>query len=221
MGSPDIRQINGMGGGTSVTSKVYIISKSLEDNVDIDYLFAQVEVDREYVDFEPTCGNMLSAIGPFSIEEGLVRACREQTNVTVRSINTGSLTNLVVPTPKGKVIYSENFRIDGVPSKGSQFVQNSENSKEKKTGSLFPTNEFTDLIDNVHTTCIDLVNPIVLALAKDFSIEGNETFTPIQLNKNTKLLSKIEKIRKLAAFRDRMGDVGGKCTQICLTIKEY
>ena len=81
MGSPDIRQINGMGGGTSVTSKVCIISRSLETEVDIDYLFAQVEVDRTYVDFEPTCGNMLSAVGPFAIEEGLVKASNVKTKV--------------------------------------------------------------------------------------------------------------------------------------------
>ena len=112
MGSPDIRQINGIGGGTSVTSKVCIISKSLEKNVDINY-FAQVEVDRKHVDYAPTCGNMLSALGPFAIE-GLVETRNKITQVNVKSINTDALITLDVPTPNGKLKYSGDFKIDGV-----------------------------------------------------------------------------------------------------------
>ena len=124
MGSPDVRQINGLGGGTSVTSKVCIISKSLEKNVDIDYFFAQVEVDRKHVDYAPTCGNMLSALGPFAIEEGLVEIGNKITQVNVRSINTNALITLDVPTPNRKLKYFGDYKIDGVPGTGSQILMN-------------------------------------------------------------------------------------------------
>ena len=208
MGSPDVRQINGMGGGTSVTSKVCIISRSLETEVDIDYLFAQVEVDRAYVDFEPTCGNMLSAVGPFAIEEGLVKASNVKTKVCVRSINTGSLINLVVPTPNSKVVYKGNFIIDGVPSSGAPILLKFSELEGVKTGKIFPTNEYITKIEGIDVTCIDLGNPMVLALAKDFLIKGNETFK--ELNENKTLFKKIEKIRKIAAMKMGMGDIIGK-----------
>mgnify|MGYP001173359974 CR=1 FL=1 len=208
MGSPDIRQINGMGGGTSVTSKVCIISKSFEKDVDIDYLFAQVEVDRAYVDFEPTCGNMLSAVGPFAIEEGLVKPFDGQTRVRVRSVNTGSLTNLDILTPNSKVIYNGNYKIDGVPFKGAPVLLNFLELEGVKTGKLFPTNEFVTKIDDICVTCIDLGNPMVLALAKDFSIKGNESYEELNLNRD--LFKRIEEIRKTAALKMGMGDVTGK-----------
>ncbi len=208
MGSPDIRQINGMGGGTSVTSKVCIISKSIEKNVDIDYLFAQVEVERKHVDFEPTCGNMLSAVGPFAIEEGLVRAKDGKTNVCVRSVNTGSLINLLIPTPRNKVIYSGNYIIDGVPSKGAPILLKFSNLEGNNTGKLFPTNQYITKIDDLNVTCIDFGNPMILGLAEDFSIKGDESAD--DLNSNKKLFVKIEKIRKEAALKMGLGDVTGK-----------
>ena len=99
MGSPDTRQINGMGGGTSVTSKVCIISKSHEIGIDIDYFFAQVVVDQAIVDYGPTCGNMLSAVGPYSIEQGLIDAKTDNTKIIIRAVNTGSIIEATVPTP--------------------------------------------------------------------------------------------------------------------------
>ena len=208
MGSPDLRQIDGMGGGTSVTSKVCIISKSLKSDVDIDYLFAQVEVDRNYVDFEPTCGNMLSAVGPFAIEEGLVKPSKQNTEICVRSVNTNSLIKLSVPTPNGKVVYDGNFKIDGVPTTGSPILLNFLELEGVKTGKLFPTNEFTSIINGIKVTCIDLGNPMVLGQAKDFLINGDETSN--KLSENTALFRKIESIRKIAAIRMGMGDVSGK-----------
>ena len=208
MGSPDIRQINGMGGGTSVTSKVCIISKSLESEVDIDYLFAQVEVDKAYVDFEPTCGNMLSAVGPFAIEEGIVKPSEGETIVCVRSVNTGSLIKLFVPTPNSKVIYSGNYKIDGVPLTGAPILLNFLELEGVKTGKLFPTNEYVTKINNIGVTCIDLGNPMVLALAEDFLIKGNETYEELNFNKD--LFIKIEKTRRIAALKMGLGDVTGK-----------
>ena len=103
MGSPDTRQINGMGGATSVTSKVCIISKSQEIRVDIDYFFAQVVVDQAIVDYGPTCGNMLSAVGPYSIEQGLIDAKIDNTKIIIRAVNTGSIIEATIPTPNKKI----------------------------------------------------------------------------------------------------------------------
>ncbi len=208
MGSPDIRQIDGMGGGTSVTSKVCIISKSLESDVDVDYLFAQVEVDRNYVDFEPTCGNMLSAVGPFAIEEGLVKPSNQNTEICVRSVNTNSLIKLLVPTPNAQVVYDGNFKIDGVPSTGSPILLNFLELEGVKTGKLFPTNEFSTKINDINVTCIDLGNPMVLGQAKDFLINGDEDSK--KLNENKTLFERIEDVRKIAGIKMGMGDVTGK-----------
>ena len=208
MGSPDIRQINGIGGGTSVTSKVCIISKSLEKNVDIDYFFAQVEVDRKHVDYAPTCGNMLSALGPFAIEEGLVETRNEITKVNVKSINTDALITLDVPTPDGKLKYSGDFKIDGVPGTGSQILMNFKNLEGKITGNLFPTGNIVDTFDGVKVTCFDLATSMIICDAKDFNVIGNESSK--ELNHNKQLFDKIEKIRLLAGKKMGMGDVKGK-----------
>ena len=208
MGSPDIRQINGIGGGTSVTSKVCIISKSLEKNVDIDYFFAQVEVDRKHVDYAPTCGNMLSALGPFAIEEGLVETHNEITQVNVKSINTDALITLNVPTPDGKLKYSGDFKIDGVPGTGSQILMNFNNLEGKITGNLFPTGNIVDTFDGLKVTCFDLATSMIICDAKDFNIIGNESSK--ELNHNKQLFDKIEKIRLLAGKKMGMGDVKGK-----------
>ncbi len=208
MGSPDIRQINGIGGGTSVTSKVCIISKSLEKNVDIDYFFAQVEVDRKHVDYAPTCGNMLSALGPFAIEEGLVETRNEITQVNVKSINTDALITLNVPTPDGKLKYLGDFKIDGVPGTGSQILMNFNNLEGKITGNLFPTGNIVDTFNGVKVTCFDLATSMIICDAKDFNIIGNESSK--ELNRNKQLFDKIEKIRLLAGKKMGMGDVKGK-----------
>ena len=208
MGSPDLRQINGLGGGTSVTSKVCIISKSLEKDVDIDYFFAQVEVDRNHVDYAPTCGNMLSALGPFAIEEGLVETSNEITKVNVKSINTNALITLDVPTPDRKLKYSGDFKIDGVPGTGSQILMNFKNLEGKITGNLFPTGNTTDTFDGINVTCFDLATSMMICDAKEFNILGNENSK--ELNNNKKLLDRIEQIRLLAGIKMGMGDVGGK-----------
>ena len=208
MGSPDIRQINGIGGGTSVTSKVCIISKSLEKNVDIDYFFAQVEVDRKHVDYAPTCGNMLSALGPFAIEEGLVKTCNEITQVNVKSINTDALITLDVPTPDGKLKYSGDFKIYGVPGTGSQILMNFKNLEGKTTGNLFPTGNTIDTFDGINVTCFDLATSMMICDAREFNILGNENSK--ELNNNKKLLDRIEQIRLIAGMKMGMGDVRGK-----------
>ena len=208
MGSPDVRQINGLGGGTSVTSKVCIISKSLEKNVDIDYFFAQVEVDRKHVDYAPTCGNMLSALGPFAIEEGLVEIINEITQVNVRSINTNALITLDVPTPDGKLKYFGDYKIDGVPGTGSKILMNFKYLEGKTTGNLFPTGDLIDTFDGINVTCFDLATSMIVCNAREFNILGNENSK--ELNNNKQLLDRIEQIRLLAGKKMGMGNVKGK-----------
>ena len=208
MGSPDTRQINGMGGATSVTNKVCIISKSEVANVDIDYFFAQVLVDEAKVDYGPTCGNMLSAVGPFAIEQGLIEANEASTKIVIRSVNTGSIIDATIPTPSKSVTYSGDYKIAGVPGVGSPILLKFKNIVGGTTGKLLPTGNRTAIIKGIEVTCLDVSMPIVMANANDFDIEGNETASA--LNANNNLLKKIEEIRLLAALEMGMGNVNGK-----------
>ena len=208
MGSPDLRQINGMGGATSVTSKVCIISKSTQKNVDIDYLFAQVIIDKAKVDYGPTCGNMLSAVGPFSIENGFIDADEGETKIIIRSVNTGSIIEAVVPTPNKKIKYMGDFEIDGVPGKGAPILLKFKNLVGGATGKMLPTGKPNITVKGIEVTCLDISMPIVMAKADDFGISGNETSN--ELNKNLELLKKIEEIRVIAGAQMGLGDVSGK-----------
>ena len=208
MGSPDTRQINGMGGATSVTSKVCVVSKSDLKNVDIDYFFAQVSVDDAIVDYGPTCGNMLSAVGPFAIERGMVEAKVPKTTIVIRSVNTGSIIEADIQTPNNKITYSGQFKIAGVPGSGSPILLKFKNIVGGSTGKLLPTSQPTIQIEGIEVTCLDVSMPIVMANASDFGIKGNETSE--DLNDNKSLLEKIEKIRLLAAFEMGMGDARDK-----------
>jgi len=208
MGSPDIRQINGMGGATSVTSKVCIISKSQETGIDIDYFFAQVLVDQASVDYGPTCGNMLSAVGPYSIEQGLIDAKIDNTKIIIRAVNTGSIIEANIPTPNKKIVYSGNYKIAGVPGEGAAILLKFKNLVGGITGTLLPAHNTIITIDDIEVTCLDVSMPIVMANAIDFGIKGNES--SVELNSNESLLKKIEKIRLLAALKMGMGDVSGK-----------
>ena len=208
MGSPDTRQINGMGGATSVTSKVCIISKSQEIGVDIDYFFAQVVVDQALVDYGPTCGNMLSAVGPYSIEQGLIEAETDNTKIIIRAVNTGSIIEATIPTPNKKILYSGNYKVAGVPGEGAAILLKFKNLVGGVTGKLLPATKTIITINDIEVTCLDVSMPMVMANAIDFGIKGNET--SLQLNSNESLLKKIEKIRLLAALKMGMGDVSGK-----------
>ena len=208
MGSPDLRQINGMGGATSVTSKVCIISKSTLKNVDIDYLFAQVIIDKAKVDYGPTCGNMLSAVGPFSIENGFIDAKESETKIIIRSVNTGSIIEAVVPTPNKKIKYMGDCEIDGVPGKGAPILLKFKNLVGGATGKMLPTGTPNITVKGIEVTCLDISMPIVMAKAADFGISGNETSN--ELNKNLELLNKIEEIRVIAGEQMGLTDVSGK-----------
>ena len=154
-GSPDPRQVDGVGGTTSVTSKSCILSPSERDDCDIDYLFAQLAVDEAKVDYAPTCGNMLAGVGPYAIETGMIQAQDGETRVRIHQVNTGGLVEAVVPTPGGKVEFEGEFAIDGVPGTAAPILLNFMNVIGARTGKLFPTDEKTETIDGVDVTVIE------------------------------------------------------------------
>lgn len=205
MGSPNDLQINGLGGGSTLTSKVAIISRSARPDCDVDYLFAQVSVNQALVDTRPNCGNMLSAVGPFALEQGLVQANRDETMVRVFNVNTQTVIEAIVKTPDGHVTYEGNTRIDGVPGTSAPVILNFLNAEGSLTGALFPTGSPVDVIDGVAVTCIDVAIPLMIIAAGSLGLEGNET--PQELDSNAGLMRRIEKLRLEAGLRMGLGDV--------------
>ena len=161
MGSPDIRQIDGIGGGDSLTSQVLIVSRAARDNADIDYLFAQVSVVQREVDTTPNCGNMLAAVACFAIERGLVTPVDGITRVRMFNLNTRRLVEARVPTPNKRVTYEGDARIDGVPGTGAGIVLDFVDPAGACTGQLLPTRNAIDWIDGVRVSCIDFAIPVV------------------------------------------------------------
>ena len=205
MGSPHPSQINGLGGGSTLTSKVAIVSRSTHAGCDADYLFAQVSIDKATVDTRPNCGNMLSGIGPFAIEEGLVKAHVGETTVRIFNINTQTIVEATVQTPGGHVNYEGETRIDGVPGTGAPIVLSFLNAEGGVTGSLFPTGSRIDTIDGVEVTCIDIAMPLMVIEAGSLGLKGNER--PDELDTNPALMRRIEQLRLEAGRRMGLGDV--------------
>ncbi|MGO4735789.1 4-oxalomesaconate tautomerase [Bosea sp. 2KB_26] len=208
MGSPHTLQLDGIGGGNSLTSKVAIVGNASRPDADIDYLFAQVAVDRAHVDLGPNCGNMLSAIGPFAIEAGLVPACEGETMVRIYNRNTASLIEAVVQTPGKRVEYDGATAIDGVAGTAAPIKLTFLEAVGSKTGSLLPTGKPRELIDGVPATLIDYATPMLLVRATDFGLAGDEP--PAELDANTALLARLEEIRREAGRRMGLGDVAGR-----------
>ena len=207
MGSPHVLQVDGIGGGNPLTSKVAIISASSEPGADVDYLFGQVSVDREFVDFNPNCGNMLSAVGPFAIEAGLVPAKTGETLVRIFNRNTSGLIEAVVQTPRGVVEYAGNTRIDGVPGTAAPIKLTFLNAMGSKTGALLPSGHGRDIIDGIAVTLIDYAMPMMLVRASDLGLTGYEA--PDELEANAALLARLESLRLEAGLRMGLGDVSG------------
>ena len=205
MGSPDVNQIDGLGGANPVKSKVAIVSKSDEEGIDVDYHFAQVKIDEPIVDTKPSCGNMLVGVGPFSIERGLVEAQEGTTRVVIRDVNTGMKIEELVRTPNKKVSYEGELKIDGVPNKGSPVEVRFIDSIGSKTKKLFPTGNKIDKINCIECSFVDAAMPVVFFRAKDFGITGNESHT--ELNQNQKLIDDMNKIRIELGKRVGFGDV--------------
>jgi len=207
MGSPDTRQIDGLGGADTLTSKVAIVSPSERPGIDVDFLFAQVSIDAAIVDTEPSCGNMLAAVGPFAIERGLVRARADETRVMVFNINTGSRVEAVVRTPRGVITYQGGQSIDGVPGTAAPITLNFMDIVGSKCGALLPTGELQEEIDGIAVTCVDVAMPMVLLPGSELGLSGYETDA---IANDGTLMERLERIRLEAGRRMGLGDVTGK-----------
>ena len=204
MGSPDPRQIDGLGGATTVTSKVAMVSPSQRPGIDVDYRFAQVWLDKAIVDTAPSCGNMLAGVGPFAIERGLVTPDADETRVRIYDVNTGSRIEALVQTPGGTVTYAGDHRIDGVPGTAAPVVLSFSDVVGSKCGAMFPTGAVQEEIGGVAVSCMDVAMPMVMMLAKDLGISG---YDPDEIAGNAMLMRRIENIRLEAGRRMGLGDV--------------
>lgn len=201
MGTPDVKQIDGMGGTVSSTSKIAIISPSEREDVDVNYTFRQVDIVIPRVDASANCGNISSAVGPFSIDEGLVKAVEPITVVRVLNTNTNKVIEEHVRVKDGKAMVHGDEVIKGVPGTGSRIDMYFENPAGSKTGKLFPTGNKRDIFDvpgygEIEVTVLDCSNPMVFIRAIDLGIKGTEL---TELNNNKAVMEHIERIRGIAA----------------------
>lgn len=208
MGSPDLRQIDGMGGADPLTSKVAVVKTSAREGVDVDYLFLQVFVDQPVVTDAQNCGNILAGVGPFAIERGLVAAKGDETPVTIYMENTGQVAVARVATPKGAVTYAGEARIDGVPGTSAPVPLEFKDTAGSSCGALLPTGNVVDVIEGVEVTMIDNGMPCVVMRAADMGIRGDEA--PEELEANAELRAKLEAIRLACGPLMNLGDVTEK-----------
>ena len=215
MGSPDVRQIDGLGGAHPLTSKVAVLSRSARPDADVDYLFLQVVVDRAEVSDSQNCGNILAGVGPWAIENGLVPVAGAATPVRIHMVNTGSTAVAHVPTPQGAVEYEGNTRIDGVPGTAAPIPLEFLDVAGSSCGALLPTGNAIDSVEGVEVTCIDNGMPVIILRAADLGLTGGET--PAQLEANAALVAKVEAIRLKMGPRMNLGDVTRKTVpKVCL-----
>ena len=205
MGSPHEYQVDGIGGANPLTSKVAMISKSMRPDADVDYLFAQVIIDKKIVDTKPNCGNMLVGVGPFAIETGLVSARNRETTVRIFNVNTQALVEAIVQTPGGKVTYEGKASIDGVPGTAAPVGINFKGGIGSVTKKLLPTGKPLDVIDGVEVSCVDVAMPMVLMRAEAFGKTGHESADALDADRE--LFKRMEAIRIKAGVLMGMGDV--------------
>ena len=208
MGSPDIRQIDGMGGANPLTSKVAVISAAERDDYDIDYLFLQVFVDRALVSDAQNCGNILAGVGAFAIERGLVPVSGETTDVRIFMRNTGQVATASIATPDGQVSYDGDEAIDGVPGSAAAVPLVFDDVAGSMCGALLPTGNAMDVVEGIEVTMIDNGMPIVVLRAGDMGISGYET--PAELDSNEDLKARLEVLRLACGQMMNLGDVAGK-----------
>jgi 4-oxalomesaconate tautomerase len=215
MGSPDERQIDGMGGAHPLTSKVAVVGSATRNDADVDYLFLQVVVDAADVRDNQNCGNLLAGVGPFAIEHGLVPAAEGDTLVRIHMVNSGSIAVARIRTPGGIVAYEGDAHIDGVPGTAAPVTLDFLDVAGSVCGALLPTGNTSDMVDGVEVTCIDNGMPVVILRAADFGKSGAET--PQQLESDRQLKQRIEAIRLAVGSRMNLGDVAGKTVpKMCL-----
>jgi 4-oxalomesaconate tautomerase len=205
MGTPDPRQIDGLGGATTLTSKVAVVSASPDPDVDVDYLFLQLGVDQPTVSERQNCGNILAGVGPFAVERGLVPAADGETSVRIRMVNSDSVAVATFPSPGGRVEYRGDVEIAGVPGTAAPVVLDFADTEGSATGALLPTGHVRDTIEGVEVTCVDNGMPVVVALAESFGLTGYESHE--ELAGNAELLARIDAFRRKAAELMGMGDV--------------
>lgn len=204
VGSGHPLNINGIGGGKPVTTKVAMLSKSDTENCDIDYFFAQVSVEDEKVDFKPSCGNILSGVAAASVELGLINPTTSETTVRIRAVNTNARVTATIETPDG-VNYDGHTEVDGVPGSASPVQLQFMDTVGGVTGQFLPTGNTLDTIDGIEVTCMDVAMPMVIAKASSFGLSGYETVE--ELDNNAAFFKRMEAIRIQAGAAMGLGDV--------------
>jgi 2-methylaconitate cis-trans-isomerase PrpF len=202
------RQLDGLGGDATTTSKVAIVGPSAEDDIDVDYLFAQVDPKTGAVDWTPTCGNILAGVGPFAIERGLVPVTGDTTAVRIRLVNTGARVVATIRTPNGAVEYVGDQTIAGVCGSAAPVRLTFTDFAGGTTGALFPTGNRVDHIDGVEVSCVDAGVCAIIMRASDLGLTGAEN--PAEINADEALLRRVERIRRKAGELMGMGDVSGR-----------
>jgi 2-methylaconitate cis-trans-isomerase PrpF/tripartite-type tricarboxylate transporter receptor subunit TctC len=205
IGASDPLQLDGVGGGSTLNSKVAIVSRSSRAGCDLDYLFAQVGVGQRSVDTRPNCGNMLAGVVPFALEQGLIDAGDGTTTARVFNVNTGSRIEVTVQTPGRRITYDGDTRIDGVAGTAAPVYLNFLDAWGAVTGKVFPTGRRIDNINGIEVTCIDAAMPLMIVRARDLGVTGNES--PAELDANADLLLRLESMRLAAGEMMGLGDV--------------
>jgi 4-oxalomesaconate tautomerase len=208
MGSPDKRQIDGLGGANPLTSKVGIVRPSATAGVDLDFLFAQLQPEKDTVDTTPNCGNMLAAVVPFALETGMVRAQGETTTLRVLTLNTDMQCDITVETPGGCVNYEGDAHIDGAPGCSAPITINFLDTAGSVCSGLLPTGQVRDVIDGVAVTCIDNGMPLVIFRADEVGRTGYESVA--ELNADGDLKARVERLRIACGHAMGLGDVSAK-----------
>jgi 2-methylaconitate cis-trans-isomerase PrpF len=193
MGAGNLLEIDGIGGGHPLTSKVAIVSPSRTPGADVDYLFAQVRVDQRVVDTSPNCGNMIAGVGPFAIEAGMVAAQDGTTRVRIFNVNTGKLIEAKVATPGRQVVYDGNASIDGVPGTAAPIHLAFLGAAGSKTGKLLPTGRPLDRVNGIDVSCVDAAMPVVLVRASDLGRTGYEM--PSEFSADRDFMRRLEGLR--------------------------
>lgn len=208
VGPDDKRQIDGLGGADPLTSKVAVVSRSSREDADIEYEFVQVVVGGNTTDRTQNCGNILAGVVPFAIESGMIAATHPETHVNVYMTNSGSICQVIVQTPNGRITYSGDAKIDGVPGTAAPVFCHYKDLAGSVCGELLPTKHLIDEIDGVNVTCIDNGMPVVLVRAEDLECSGYESRD--ELNANEVLKAGLESIRLQAGKLMNLGNVKDK-----------
>jgi 4-oxalomesaconate tautomerase len=208
LGSPDARQIDGIGGATTLTSKVAIVSPSQRPGVDVDYLFAQVEIEAARVDTNPPCGNMMAGVGPFALETGMVKPQGDVSRVRIYHVNIDAKVEAIVQTPGGVVSYDGDTAIDGVPGTSAPIQMNFMDVAGSTCGKLLPTGNPIDVIDGIPVTCMDAAMPVMMLAAESVGKTGYESAAELDADKD--MFARIETIRRKAGAMMGLGDVSEK-----------